>query len=390
MSMAEFIKVHMEQILADWENYAKTLAPAAGDMDRSDLRDLAEAILRSVAADMERSQSESQRHQKSHGNGGDNGSPISEVASRHATERLSEGFTLNQVIAEYRALRASVIRRWREERATGGAKELEELTRFNEAIDESLTEAANSYNNRMEDARDLLSGVLAHDLRNPLGAMLTGAEVLLQDETLKPQHTATAARIRSSGTRMRKMIDDLLDFTRTDFTRTRLGTGMPITKANSDLTRVLRNVIGELKAFHPDAMLEWSPTGDLSSTCDAARIEQMLSNLISNAIFHGSDGMPITITAQGNDSDLIVKIRNHGDPISPAEQEVIFDPLRRAAVQVKEGGMQGVPGPGLGLGLYIVREIVEAHGGVILVESSEEEGTTFTVQLPRHNDGEME
>jgi signal transduction histidine kinase len=210
--------------------------------------------------------------------------------------------------------------------------------------------------------------------------MLTGAEVLLLDESLRSQQTATAARIRNSGKRMRKMIDDLLDFT-----RTRLGTGMPMSKSTHDLTYVLQNVIEELKAFHPDAKVDWSITGDLSINCDAARIEQMLSNLIANAIVHGGELLPITVTAQGNESDLIVKIQNHGDHISPAEQDVIFDPLRRAAIQVKEHGTQGVRG--LGLGLYIVREIVDAHGGVIRVESSKKEGTTFTVRLPRHGNG---
>lgn len=381
MSMAEFIEDRMELILSDWEDYARTLLPVAEDMSRVALRNLAKEILLSVVADMKTAQSESRRHQKSLGESGDTGSRVSEIARGHATERLAEGFTLNQVIAEYRALRASVIRRWREECPRTDDTDLEELTRFNEAVDESLTEAVGWYNNRLEGARDLLSGVLAHDLRNPLGAMLTGTEVLLQDASLKSEQTATAARIRSSGNRMRKMIEDLLDFT-----RTRLGTGMPMKKSNNDLGQILKNVIEELTAFHPGAMLEWSVTGDLSSDCDAARIEQMLSNLIANAIVHGSDDRPVTVTARGDDSDLIVQIQNHGEPISPAEKEVLFDPLRRAAVQLKEAGRHGVRG--VGLGLYIVREIVEAHDGAIRVDSSKEEGTTFTVNLPRHSAGD--
>lgn len=376
MSMADFIEDNEQAILADWQRFAGSLLPAAEGLTGQQLRNLAQQILSSVVADMRTGQTEKARGEKSRGDLQGDRSSLGRTAKGHAAERLTAGFTLNQLVAEYRALRASIIKRWRA--AHDGAlndEALEELTRCNEAIDESLAESVGWYNSRIEEARELLNGVLAHDLRNPLGSILAGVEVLLLDESLRPQHTATAVRIRNSGRRMQTMINDLLDFT-----RTRLGTGLPIDISHHDLGRIVVGVVEELRTYHPETHLHCTISGDLKGAWDSARIEQMLSNLISNAVQHGTRGTPVTVTAEASDSELVVEVHNEGEAIPEAEQEVIFDPLRRAAMRGHETGS------GLGLGLYIARQIAQAHDGGISVASSNEQGTTFTVRLPRRRE----
>jgi signal transduction histidine kinase len=290
--------------------------------------------------------------------------------------RPEHGFTLNQLITEYRALRAIIVRRWRAEIGQAGADELEELSRFNEAIDDSLSEAVDWYNARAEDARVLLNGVLAHDLRSPLGAILMSAETLLHDETLNHRWMRAAVRIRNSGTRIERMVNDLLDFT-----RTRLGTGLPIDLAENDMERIVQQVVEEQRAFHPDASIDCETSGELTGCWDSARIEQLLGNLIANAVEHGGSS-PVTVTAEELNGEIAVRIHNENGFIPEQEQNVIFDPLRRAAVRHREHERRDT---GLGLGLYIACQIAEAHGGAIEVDSSPEEGTTFEVRLPREH-----
>lgn len=248
------------------------------------------------------------------------------------------------------------------------------LTRFNEAIDESLAEAVSWYTARIEDARELLNGVLAHDLRSPLGAVLTSAEVLLRDDDLNAQQMRTVVRVRNGATRMRTMISDLLDFT-----RTRLGTGLPMAIDESNIEMIVRDVCEEQRALHPDVTIRCESSGNLTGRWDSSRMAQMLANLIGNAVEHGGRSS-VTVIAEGQNDAVALKVRNEGGAIPEEEQRVIFDPLRRAVVKDREGRPTG---DGLGLGLYIARQIAEAHGGTIEVNSSEDEGTTFTVRVPR-------
>jgi signal transduction histidine kinase len=377
MRMPDFIESNIEPIIEDWEAFAGRQRPSAVGLNREERRDLAVQILQSVAQDMRISQSEEVRHEKSLGERPlKEPTPVARTARGHAAERLALGFTLNQLVAEYRALRASVVRRWRDEIGEVRGGEVEELTRFNEAIDESLTEAVGWYNSRVEDARILLNGALAHDLRSPLGAILMSAEVLLREENLDGRQIRTALRIRNSATRIKSMISDLLDFT-----RTRLGTGLPINTSECNMEMILRDVIEERRASHPDATINCEVAGNLNGQWDADRIEQMLGNLVGNAVEHGRNS-PVKVVAEGCNREVTVIVHNQGSQIPEDEQAVIFDPLRRATAQSRQGQPAGA---GLGLGLYIARQIAEAHDGTIEVSSSPEAGTTFTVRLPREH-----
>jgi len=174
------------------------------------------------------------------------------------------------------------------------------------------------------------------------------------------------------------MIEDLLDVS-----RTRLGGSLPLEPASVDLTAVCNQTLRELRALHPGSSLLTTLGGDLRGVWDAARLEQLLTNLVRNAIQHGDATRPVTISARGEDERIILKVHNEGDPIPAATLARIFEPLVRG-VGPKGAGK---PGRNMGLGLYIACTIAEAHGGSIEVESSRKSGTCFTVSLPRHAAG---
>jgi len=218
----------------------------------------------------------------------------------------------------------------------------------------------------VEEARDRFIGILGHDLRNPLGAIMTSAE-LLEHAGLQGTFARAVERIGRSTHRMDVMIEDVLDFA-----RGRLGGGIPIKRESCDLGRISREQANEMGQAFPGRAIRCEAMGDLSGEWDADRVEQLLSNLVGNAVKHGAD--PITLTARDAGDLVVVTVHNGGPPIPPATLPRLFEPFQ-----------QGTPGAsdGLGLGLYIAGEIVRAHRGTIEVRSSEDEGTTVTVTLPR-------
>ena len=219
--------------------------------------------------------------------------------------------------------------------------------------------------------RELFIGMLGHDLRNPLSAVLTGTALLLRRAPLSEGDTRTLRRIHTSGQRMARMIEQLLDFT-----RARLGSGIPIQRRSVDLNEVLSHVVDELGAAHHGAKVALERCGETRGDWDGDRLAQVFSNLIHNAIEHGS-GESARVTLSGAGPEVVVQVHNGGNPIAPELLPVVFDPFRRAR-EHGDGKKSG-----LGLGLYISQQIVAAHGGRIRVESSAEEGTTFEVTLPR-------
>jgi len=254
------------------------------------------------------------------------------------------------------------------------AAELEELTRFGEAMDQALAESASLYSQKVDDSRNLLLGVLGHDLRTPLGVVHMSAQYLLRADTLTGSQTKAVARILTSSERMRGMVKDILDFTQTAF-----GVALPINPAPADLGTITASIVGEVATLHPDSKIELTCEGTLTGRWDAARVGQMLANLIANAVQHGAAGQPVEVKASGDDDAVTVQVYNHGTPIPPEVQQNLFSPLRQAPT-TEAGRRAG--SSGLGLGLYITKEIAVAHGGSVEVHS-EEEGTAFVVRLPR-------
>jgi signal transduction histidine kinase len=221
---------------------------------------------------------------------------------------------------------------------------------------------------------EMFTGILGHDLRNPLGAILTAAEVAanrqLDERLAKP-----LARIRTSGARMARMIDQLLDFT-----RVRVGSGMPLCPSSADLAQIVRQVGEELEIGKPSAAIEIEISGrDCRGTWDADRLSQVFSNLLANALQHGQPGHAVRVRIDAdNPLTVRVQVRNRGAIPAPL-LEKIFEPMTG-------GDRRPDKSQGLGLGLYISRELVQAHRGRLEVSSDAENGTCFTVVLPRESE----
>jgi signal transduction histidine kinase len=277
------------------------------------------------------------------------------------------------MVAEFRALRASVLRLWSDAQAEGDRASLEEVTRFNESIDQQLSESIARYAQDVDRSKDLFLGVLGHDLRNPLGAIMMSASAMLQKEAPDGRHSKTIGRILESGTRMDGIIGDLVDLT-----RTRLGPGIPVECADMDMGTVCRQTVQEIVAFHPDCVVHFEASGPLRGQWDSGRIGQALSNLLGNAHQHGPKNAPIEVALRGEPERVVLTVHNQGPAIAKHELQDIFDPFR----QLEPVRGKSRDARSMGLGLYIVQAIVAAHRGTIDVESTER-GTTFTVRLPR-------
>jgi signal transduction histidine kinase len=369
--LSKFILNNMEEILSEWESFAQTLLPAGKALNQTELRDDAENVLRAIALDMDSAQSRAQQVLKSKGGRlGDHSLHLS--SHKHAQDRYSVGFDIDQLVAEYRALRASVIHLWTRKMGSADLASLEELTRFNEAIDEVLADSVARYSAIVERAKNMFLAVLGHDLRTPLSTVLAAANTLLRSEDDKTGTAKAAALILRSGKHMTQMVSDLVDFT-----RSRLGSDVPLVRLPMDLGVTAREVIEEIEAALP-GRLRLTKSGDLRGSWDEADIKRALTNLIQNAVEHGTSGTPVTIAIVDAGEQVVFTVHNQGPAIPESERARIFEPL----VGVTETSSPVVSAH-MGLGLYIVRQIVEGHGGKIDVDSSQSAGTTFTVNLPR-------
>ncbi|MEJ7812025.1 MAG: sensor histidine kinase [Gemmatimonadaceae bacterium] len=376
MRLSAFIVANREPILAEWEAFARTCVPASGSMDIAALRDHANEMLTVIAADLDTLQGKQEQSEKSKGNAPAGDLDATTAAEQHGAGRAESGFTVEQMVSEYRALRASVIRLWTKAQGALALTDLDDLTRFNEAIDQSLAESITRYSQDLGRSKEMFLAILGHDLRTPLGAISTAARFMLDTEELKEPHLTLASRIASSSTRMVYMIGDLLDFT-----RSRLGGGIPIVRADMSMGKVVHDVVDEISAMHPGRTLQVDARGVQRGEWDAARISQVLTNLMVNSLEHGSDGTIVTVDISGNDEDVAIAIHNQGLAIPADQLSGIFNPMKAR----EKTGYAAASGPSghLGLGLYIAERIVSAHNGKIEVESSAARGTTFTVHLPR-------
>jgi len=217
--------------------------------------------------------------------------------------------------------------------------------------------------------RELFIGILGHDLRNPLNAVLMAQHLLL--ETAGDGEKLLLTRLGNSAKRMQRMITQLLDFT-----RARSGGGIALLREASDLSAICAQAVDELKTANPERRIEMTVAGQARGLWDTDRMAQVFSNLIANAVSYGSRERAVNISLVATASEVVCGVHNFGAPIPEDFVPYLFDPFRRAR-HAKAAAAQG-----LGLGLFICQQIVAAHGGTTVVESSELLGTTFTVTLP--------
>jgi signal transduction histidine kinase len=218
-------------------------------------------------------------------------------------------------------------------------------------------------------------GVVSHELRSPLAAVILRASVLASEPGISAESVHAVERILTSAQRMERIIGDLLDLT-----KVRLGGGIEIKPVPTDAHKLCARIIEELEAGHPGRQIRLLVEGDGNGRWDATRLEQVVSNLVANAIQYGPQDTPVTVESQGNETQWTLTVHNLGQPIPLEMRPYLFEAFQRGR---KAQGVHAGP-PHLGIGLFISREVVLAHGGTIDVTSGATEGTRFVVRLPRN------
>jgi len=372
LRLPDFIQFEIEAILLEWETFAAAQLPAAAETKSLALRDHAKRILQAIARDIRRPQTEEAQTLKSMGRAPLLRDTSETAAETHALLRARSGFDITQLAAEYRALRASVLRLWKDAGGVSSDEDFNDMLRFNEGIDQALAESISSFSVEIEGERNLLLGMIGHDMRNPLQAIRMTASYL-QKLNAGEQVAAAAERLVFSGARLKAMLGDL-----SDFSRDKLGLGIEVSPHPIDLADVFLEEVQQLRTAHPTRRIELSSAGELRGVWDAGRMHQVLGNLLSNALKYGEPASTVEVVLAGIGDEVIFTVTNHGVKIDADALRAFFDPLSRGQHPQAHRDQDG----GLGLGLYICRQIALAHHGSIQARSDENR-TTFEVRLPK-------
>ncbi|EPX59755.1 histidine protein kinase AsgD [Cystobacter fuscus DSM 2262] len=224
---------------------------------------------------------------------------------------------------------------------------------------------------RAGELRERLIGVVGHDLRNPLNAISISAGLLRREENLEADALRAVERIRASAARMARMLNDILDFARSNTSE-----GLPVHRERVNLHELCRSALEELQVAYANQRLELDARGDGWGWWDPDRLTQVVGNLVSNAVQHGREGTPVRVEVRDEGNDVLLAVHNEGEPIAPELRPALFQPFRH-------GARGKASSRSVGLGLYIVQQVAHAHGGETQVNSSEHGHTVFTVRLPR-------
>lgn len=365
MRLSEFMSVNSEQIIRAWEEFAKALSGKVS-LPRWILRDHAPAIVKFIAQEMASSPAPATRDNvEPH----DPAEPVEQLAAAHVKVRIDSGFDLAQIVSEYCALRACILRLWQEQAPNNFNAGAAQIARFDGLVDEHITAAVVSYKEREGQYRDRFLGILGHDLRSPINAILLGT-THLATQGLGERQLKTLTRIQNSTRRLSAMVNDVVDFA-----RGRLGSPMPITTAAANLGIVVGEIVDEVQLANPGYAIDFEAEPEVNGEWDTERLKQLVSNLLINSIQHGTEER-VKITVKSEGSSAVVEVHNRSPAIPSDLLATIFEPSVRGSAAHQDKA-------GLGLGLFIAREIVSAHHGTIAVSSAESTGTTFVVRLPR-------
>lgn len=349
MSLPHFIHESLDDILAEWERDCGA-APRAEPAVR---RQHFGKVLRAVADEMKRL-------------------PASAAAPSEDDAADATRSHAGQLVGDYASLRASVVRQWRRRHPTPSASDLDDLVRFNEAMDRSLAELTATFSPSESQPNALFLGVLNHELRTSVASILMSAQVLTHRSTPGSPEAKAAQRILRSCEQLRQSLDAL-----SDFTKVRLGAQLEIDRVPDDLGVLCRQALDAFARVDPERKIRLSADGDPSGNWDQARIREAIGALIGNAARFASRGSPVTIAVDGRAADEVtVTVHGDGTPIDIEALRTVFDPIARVE-------SENATYAGLGLGLFMVRKVVDAHGGRVSVDAAPELGTTFTVVLPR-------
>jgi signal transduction histidine kinase len=368
-ALADFVEHHAEAIIDQAITFAKSVEVGAR-LDDVALRDHLPEIIQTIVADLRTPQTRAEEIEKSEGRVPVSSERTRSAAATHALHRAHSGYSISNLVSEYRALRASVLRLWADA-CEGQPAVLGEVARFNEAIDEAIAESVSHYADEVERWRNIFLGVLGHDLRSPLGAILLTAELIARTAVDAPMATA-AQRLIRSGERMRQLLDDLLVFN-----RAQMGIGFEVRKQDVDLAEACREEVELLQASMPECRIYFHAPAPVRGMFDAGRVREALANLVVNAHKYGTPGAEVRVELREAGGRAELTVANAGSAIAPELLEVIFEPLRRGGVSAGEREQAS-----LGLGLFIVDQIVQAHEGSISARSDAGE-TIFELSLPR-------
>lgn len=396
MRLADFIEAHVELILVEFEAFARSIWPEGASVDVSEARDDAQQILEATVEDMRTVQTPAQQTDKSQGLGrvSERRGIVGQPSMSHGTARAVSGFDLWALIAEYRAVRATVLRLWRASDPQPDIRDLDELTRFNESIDQSLTVAVHAYGVQVERdrqewlakeqvartaaeqanrAKDLFLATLSHEMRTPLNAIV-GWLSILQQEGVDAGRVREGLKVIDRNTRAQvQLINDLLDVSRI------MSGKLAIEMRPCELTEV---VAAGIEAVRPAAdargvTLSTSLPASSHASCDGARIQQVVWNLTWNAVKFTPKGGRVDVSLRQEGSRMRIEVRDTGRGISADLLPHVFERFTQADSSTRRAV------GGLGLGLSIVKYIVDAHGGNVEVHSDgDDRGATFIVWLP--------
>jgi len=355
-TLTSFIREHRDEIVREWLSHVEKLPNPHGRTPN--LRDHVPALLDRLAGAVERY---------------DYGPrPLEDLPEQHALVRFHEGYDLRQVVAEYRFLRRVIsdLYAQRGDLSVDARAKMNALIVMHEAVDRAISEAVDQYAFERERVRDRFIAILGHDLRDPLNTILFTANAQLTKPEERPGDTAKAAsRTRAAAERMDRMIRDLLDFA-----RGRLGGGFTVVPTRFDARNLVSHAVHEIAHAHPDRDVQWSgehSRGNFDVEWDSDRIAQVIANLVGNALMHGQD--PVTVQMNDEGDEIEIQVSNRGE-IPHEVLPHLFDPFVSDTTHATRHG--------LGLGLYIVKQIAQAHGGNVRGDSSNDT-TTMNVTLPR-------
>lgn len=373
MKLAEFIVAHLDEIIAEGESFVRAFFTAAEDMSQTELRDHARQVLMAVAQDIKMDQTPVQQQNASGMAAGSEGS----ATSVHGTLRRDRGFTLPQFIVEFPALRTAVLRLWLPQVTTMTEEVMDDMLRFNEAIDRALVDSVITCSKQAAVVRDTFLAILAHDLRSPLATVMVAGGLLTQPTIGTDGSRQIGQNVKRSAATMTAIINDLLEFA-----RSQLSSKIPIIRSQVDIKEICQAALDDVKGAHPDCLFELVASGDWLGHFDGPRLYQVFANLLNNAAQYRGKEHPVIASIEGQPDIIVVKVKNFGPVIPPERLKTVFEPF--VQLPVAEAHL-GRPSTSLGLGLFIAREITEAHGGSISAKSGEDTGTMFSVQLPRRN-----
>lgn len=380
MRLADFILGHPEPILREWDDFARTMEPAAGSMTDTALRNHAAEMLKSIAADIGTAQSRSEEIEKSHGL--EPRTSQTRAGEQHGIARLESRFTIEQLASEYRALRSSVLRLWSEANSVPSREDIGDIIRFNEAIDQLLASSVFSFAKATRDAmeaekdrKDQFLAMLAHELRNPLSPISAAATLLKMSKSNEAAVVNASNIIARQVSHMATLVDDLLDVARV--TRG----AIEITLEPLDLRHVIEDAVEQVTP-QIQARQHVLAVGELPQPVptqgDKKRLVQIVANLLTNAAKYTQERGHIALTRDLHDSEVAITVEDDGIGMAAEFIPHVFDLFAQA-----ERTPDRTSG-GLGLGLTLVKSLTELHGGRVSCSSPGlGKGSQFTVWLPR-------